>query len=246
MTRLRIVSLNINGGFETSRRQWVLPALREALRSVDADVVLLQEVLGRHAAHARRYRGWPEQPQHEYLADSLWPHHAYGRNAVFAEGHQGNALLSKFKIVQHENRDISVPRHEPRGLLHGVLRLSRASALHVINVHLGLREAHRQQQIAMLCRMIESDIPADAPLIVAGDFNDWRRRGHAALLTAGLHEAFEQGNGLLARTFPVRWPVLPLDRIYLRNACAQRLAVLSGRPWSQLSDHAALVAEIEM
>jgi len=223
----------------------VLPSLREAVRAVDAEVVFLQEVLGEHAGHARRHAAWPQAAQHEYLAETLWPHHAYGRNAVLTEGHQGNALLSKFTIVEYANRDVSVPGHEPRGLLHGVLRLPQGQ-VHAISVHLGLREAHRRQQIALLCRMVESEIPADAPLIVAGDFNDWRKRGHAALQHAGLHEAFEDADGELARTFPARLPLLPLDRIYLRNARARKVGVLSARPWSHLSDHAALFAEIEV
>lgn len=247
MPRIRILSLNANMGFDLSRRRFVLPALREAVRSVGADVVFLQEVLGKHNGHARRHAAWPQIAQHEYLAEALWPHHAYGRNAVLAEGHQGNALLSKFAIVENENRDISIPGHEPRGLLHGLLHLPRGHApVHVINVHLGLREAHRQRQITLLCHMLETEIPAHAPVIVAGDFNDWRARGHAAMKRAGLREAFEETGGRLARTFPARWPVLPLDRIYLRNAHASNIGVLSARPWSHLSDHAALFAEIEV
>ena len=245
MPPIRILSLNANAGFDLSRRRFVLPSLREAVRAVDAEVVFLQEVLGEHAGHARRHAAWPQAAQHEYLAETLWPHHAYGRNAILAEGHQGNALLSRFEIIEHRNHDVSIPGHEPRGLLHGVLRLSDGrTQVHAISVHLGLREAHRQEQIALLCQMLESEIPADAPLIVAGDFNDWRKRGHAALRGAGLREAFEDAEGQLARTFPARFPLLALDRIYLRNARALKVGVLSARPWSHLSDHAALFAEI--
>mgnify|MGYP003296245640 CR=1 FL=1 len=244
---IRILSLNANAGFDLSRRRFVLPALRAAVRTVGADIVFLQEVLGAHAGHARRHAAWPQAAQHEYLAETLWPHHAYGRNAIHAEGHQGNALLSRFTIVHHRNHDVSIAGHEPRGLLHGVLRLPRGRReVHVVCVHLGLREAHRQQQIALLCRLVEDGIPADAPLVVAGDFNDWRGRGHAALQRAGLREAFEQTGGQLARTFPARLPLLPLDRIYLRNARASSVGVLSARPWSHLSDHAALFAEIDL
>ena len=244
---IRILSLNANAGFDISRRRFVLPALREAVRAVGADVVFLQEVLGAHAGHARRYDAWPQAAQHEYLAETLWPHHAYGRNAILPEGHQGNALLSRFTIIEHQNHDVSIPGHEPRGLLHGILRLPRDDReVHVVCVHLGLREAHRQQQIALLCHLVEAGIPADAPLVVAGDFNDWRGRGHAALQRVGLREAFEESDGELPLTFPARLPLLPLDRIYLRNARASSVGVLSARPWSHLSDHAALFAEIDV
>ena len=53
-----------------------------------------------------------------------------------------------------------------------------------------------------------------------------------------------QANGQSARTFPARYPVLQLDRIYVRNARVHSPVVLPRRPWSHLSDHAPLAAEI--
>ena len=67
------------------------------------------------------------------------------------------------------------PASEPRGLLHCVLTLPDGlPALHVMCVHLGLRESHRRHQLARLCETVQQEVPADAPLVVAGDFNDWR------------------------------------------------------------------------
>ena len=246
MARITVLSLNINAGFDLSRRRFLLPALRDAVRGVDAGVVLLQEVLGEHAGHARRHAQWPSQAQYDYLADAFWPHRAYGRNADFAEGHQGNAVLSRFPIAAHGNHDVSIAGHEARGLLHAVIEVPHGSQpLHVVNVHLGLRESHRQWQVARLVEFIESGIPAGSPLVVAGDFNDWRTTGHRLLARCGLQEVFQSTHGRLARSFPARWPVLPVDRIYVRHARARDPRVLSTRPWSHLSDHAPLVATIE-
>jgi endonuclease/exonuclease/phosphatase family metal-dependent hydrolase len=112
-------------------------------------------------------------------------------------------------------------------------------------VHLGLLESHRRQQIKRMCEMIRQDIPRKAPLIVAGDFNDWRGQAHAQLERgAGLHEVFMQAHGQSARTFPARLPVLRLDRIYVRNAEGHAPMVLPRQPWAKLSDHAPLAAEI--
>jgi endonuclease/exonuclease/phosphatase family metal-dependent hydrolase len=98
-----------------------------------------------------------------------------------------------------------------------------------------------------MCRMIQRDIPPDAPLLLAGDFNDWRNRAHRFLADhAGLREVFVSTHGEAARTFPARLPVLQLDRIYLRNATVHTPLVLAGRPWSHLSDHAPLAAEIHL
>jgi endonuclease/exonuclease/phosphatase family metal-dependent hydrolase len=84
-------------------------------------------------------------------------------------------------------------------------------------------------------------------VIAAGDFNDWRRRAHHVLEQgAGMHEVFVQAHGKAARTFPARFPLLPLDRIYVRNAIGHAPVVLPIKPWSHLSDHAPLAAEIEL
>ena len=244
MPSITVLTLNAHMGFNLFNRRFVLPELREAIRAVSADVVFLQEVMGENALHAARVPGWPGA-QYEFLADSLWSEHAYGRNAAYPHGHHGNALLSKFPVLSQRNRDVSVLGHENRGLLHCVLDVpDGAQPLHVICVHLGLREGHRNRQLDLLCEEVGGEVPDGAPLVVAGDFNDWRGRGHPRMRDCGLVEAFEEAHGRLARSFPARRPLLPLDRIYLRNARALQPGVLSLRPWTHLSDHAPLVAGI--
>jgi len=243
-----ILTVNTHKGFGFLNRRFILHELRAAVRSVSADVVFLQEVLGEHELHAAQVPDWPQAPHYEFLADSLWSDFAYGRNAVYPAGHHGNALLSKFAIVQHENHDVSIgSTPEPRGLLHCVLRLpGDGQELHAVCVHLGLRETHRQQQVALLCALIEA-LPVDAPLVVAGDFNDWRLRVHEQLdRRTGLREVFVQAHGEAARTFPARWPLLRLDRVYVRSAAVHTPLVLPRRPWSHLSDHAPLAAQISL
>jgi endonuclease/exonuclease/phosphatase family metal-dependent hydrolase len=111
---------------------------------------------------------------------------------VYPKGHHGNAVMSKFPIVHYQNHDVSIAGPEKRGLLHCVLQVPGfRSEVHVICVHLGLAEAHRQQQLDLLCQITHTEVPADAPLIVAGDFNDWRRRANDILWKeAGLREIF--------------------------------------------------------
>ena len=181
-TSLKVMTVNTHKGFTALNRRFILPELREAVRTVGADVVFLQEVLGTHSRHSRKVDNWPEAPHYEFLADTIWPQFAYGRNAVYPNGHHGNAVLSKFPIVHYQNHDVSITGPEKRGLLHCVLRLpGRTVDVHVICVHLGLAEAHRLQQLELLCHIVRDEVPADAPLIVAGDFNDWRGRAHEIL-----------------------------------------------------------------
>ena len=242
---LRVLSLNVHKGFTPLNRRFMLQELREAVRAVAADLVFLQEVIGSHAEHALRHKNWPAETQYEYLADTLWSDHAYGRNAVYPHGDHGNALLSRYPIRSHRNHDASSGRSEARGFLHCVIDVP-GCVLHAICVHLGLFERERSDQLDQLCRLIERDVPADAPLVVAGDFNDWRKRAHERLSRcAGLRDVFVAATGKVARTFPARWPLLPLDRIYVRNAQASQTRVLAARPWSRLSDHAPLAAELQ-
>ncbi|MEY4564989.1 MAG: hypothetical protein RLZZ618_4266 [Pseudomonadota bacterium] len=242
----KVMTVNTHKGFTALNRKFILPELRDAVRAVSADVVFLQEVQGSHLRHPERVVSWPEAPHYEFLADSIWPQFAYGRNAVYPQGHHGNAVLSKYPIVHYENRDISVSGPERRGLLHVVMQVpGRTQDIHAICVHLSLKESHRRKQLELLCQMIHSEVPDDAPLLIAGDFNDWRRNAHRILeKCAGLHEVFVKANGRSAKTFPARFPVLQLDRIYVRNAKVHAPFVLPRKPWSHLSDHAPLAAEI--
>ena len=150
---LTVMTVNIHKGFNIFNRRFILPELRDAVRKVGADVVFLQEVQGRHHNHSRKFSDWPEAPHYEFLADDIWPQFAYGRNVVYPKGHHGNAIMSKFPIVYDQNHDCSIAGPEKRGLLHCVLRVpGQASEVHVICVHLGLIERHRQQQLGLLDR----------------------------------------------------------------------------------------------
>ena len=86
VSRFTVLTVNTHKGFTALNRRFILPELREAVRSVSADVVFLQEVHGTHEHHPQRYSNWPSMPQYEFLADTLWPQFAYGRNAVYPAG----------------------------------------------------------------------------------------------------------------------------------------------------------------
>lgn len=243
---LTLLTVNTHKGFSAFNRRFMLHELRDAVRQESADIVFMQEVQGSHAGHSERYRDWPQQPHYEFLADSIWSEYAYGRNAVYEHGHHGNALLSKFPILRYQNHDVSIWGPEQRGLLHCVLQVPETlTEIHAVCVHLGLAESHRLKQLHKLCDLVEQEVPADAPLFVAGDFNDWRSRAHDVLRhRIGLKEIFIELQGRSARTFPARLPLLSLDRIYYRNAKAFASRRLSRAPWPHLSDHIALSAEV--
>ena len=243
---LHVATYNIHKGFSFFRRRMVIHDVREHLRQLNADLVFLQEVQGNHDRHARRFHNWPAQPQHEFLADSVWTDFAYGRNAVYDDGHHGNAILSRFPIVRWDNQDISAHRFESRGLLHCEIEVPGwDELLHCICVHLALTAGHRNRQMRLLQTRIEQLVPRAAPLIIAGDFNDWTQNAQQGLARSlGLREAFESMHGHPARSFPAALPLLQLDRIYVRGFNVRDARVHHGHPWARVSDHAALTSTL--
>jgi endonuclease/exonuclease/phosphatase family metal-dependent hydrolase len=248
MRPLRILSYNIHKGLGLGNRSFVLPAIRDALVASQADIVFLQEVVGKHDKHALRFEGWPQLPQHEFLAGAEWPHAAYGKNAMYAHGHHGNAILSRFPIVTAENIDISTNPLESRGILHAVIEVPGSQRhLHCMCVHLNILQRGRDLQIQRLVRRVMQQELHTEPLLVAGDFNDWQERASQQLSqTLGLHEVFERLTGEHALSFPTMYPLLKLDRLYVRSLIPRVATVLNGAPWSGLSDHAPIAAELEL
>ena len=61
MRTLRVATYNIHKGLSIFNRHVVIHAVRDQLRALNADVVFLQEVAGRHDAHARRHGNWPRE-----------------------------------------------------------------------------------------------------------------------------------------------------------------------------------------
>ncbi len=215
---------------------------RELIRKLHADIVFLQEVRGAHARHRRLTLGG----QHEFLADKVWANVAYGQNAIRSSGHHGNAILSKFPITSWENEDISASNIEQRGLLHCEIAIPGWDQhLHCICIHLGLFAFWRSRQLGALNARITRLVPKNAPLIVAGDFNDWRQKaGDILAKQQHLSEVFEVARGRYARSFPALMPLFKLDRIYTRGFHVQHCHVHAGAAFANVSDHAPLSASL--
>ena len=244
---LAVATYNIHKGFSQFNQRMIVHHVRDRLRLMGADVMFLQEVVGSNSRHASRHAQWPSSPQHEFLADQVWTDFAYGKNAIYDEGHHGNAILSRYPIVKWDNEDISTNLIEQRGLLHAEIAVPGwRENLHCVCVHLGLFGAGRRRQVEAVCERIESLVPHGAPLVLAGDFNDWRDKLTDRLNELDVHEVFETVHGRIARSFPARLPILRLDRIYVRGFEVTSAKVHRGNGWARLSDHAALAANLSL
>lgn len=177
--KLRIATYNIHKGVTALRGRPRIHDVRLALHAMNADIVFLQEVQDRNERLAHHHH-YPKGTQLDYLCASGYEHRAYGMNAVYPHGHHGNAILSRLPIRHFQNMDVSDHALEKRGLLHAVAHIGGAGRkgfdLHLVCVHLGLIHRSRVRQTQFLADFVEAEVPANAPLIIAGDFNDWQRR----------------------------------------------------------------------
>lgn len=244
--RLRVLTYNMHKGFCFYSRQYVLNELRAAIREVDADLVFLQEVMGLHPP--KILASMPMESQFEFLADEIWSHFAYGKNAIYSDGHHGNAILSKFPIHDFDNINVSTNALEKRGLLHAQINVDESGKpLHLVCLHLDLLERGRKLQMQSLIENVNRRVPVDSHLIVAGDFNDWAVKFTDPLSEAlGVRESGVEFSGRHAPTFPSWKPFLPLDRMYVRRFRVCDYQVLYGLPWRKMSDHAAVLVELEL
>lgn len=240
-----ILTYNIHKGFSQFNRRMMVHELRERLRQLNPDIVFLQEVQGVHDKHAENHANWPAMPQHEFLAEDIWHAKAYGKNMVYDHGHHGNAILSRFPILHSHNQDVTHIQFEKRGLLHCRIELPSGQTAHCVCVHLSLFGYSRRRQMDALASYLDHLGQPDAPLIVAGDFNDWRNQaGDHLSRRLGMQEVFSSTGGVPVRSFPAAMPMFRLDRIYIRGFQVTRSEVHHGHPWSSLSDHAALSAHL--
>jgi len=199
---IRVVSYNIHKGRSASGKRESLADLRLGLYGLSPDLLFLQEVQGRNQLQGSL------DAQHESLAAALRMHTAYGCNVVRQHTDHGNALLSRFPILQYENQDISDHRLEQRGLLHAVIQVD-GRPVHCIVVHLGLFNNGRVRQIQALLDRIKRIVPADEPLLIAGDFNDWNNRlAPIFVQQLNLYEVFSfSPQGQVDHRFRLRRPI---------------------------------------
>jgi len=247
--RLRVATYNIHKGVRGvgPGKRLEIHNLGLGIEALGADLVCLQEVRLYHHREAARFDhthfGWPEVGQAEFLAPAGYEV-AYRTNAVTRHGEHGNALLSRWPIGDVGHHDVSDHRFEQRGLLH-VPVVWRDTELHVVVAHLGLIHASRVRQVERLAAYIAAEVPAGAPMLVAGDFNDWGEKLDGPMTGIGLTRA-RHGPERTQRTFPSLAPVFALDRVYTRGLRCVAAAVPRGVSWARMSDHLPLVVDLSL
>lgn len=245
---LTVTSYNIHKGMSPLNRSVKMDGIASALQQLGSDIICLQEVQGQNLKREIQFNEFPEQAQHEWFGEYLDYQHSYGKNSEYQHGHHGNAVLSHYPLDPQHNLNVSVNKLEKRGVLHCEIQPTGWNTpVVVLCAHLNLLEGGREKQYRAIQEYVDNSIDPKQPLILAGDFNDWKKQSCDKLANElGMSEAFISVHDKLSPTFPARMPVLSLDRIYVRNLRVKRAWVHTGKPWDKLSDHLPISAEVEL
>ena len=243
---ITIATYNMHKGMSALNRQVQLSRMAQALDSLRPDVLFLQEVQGEHLKRQQKLLDFPKAPHYDILGDELDYYTSYGQNAIYKEKHHGNAILSRLPIDTRHNLNITVNKLEKRGVLHCEIQPEDwPYPLICLCAHLNLREPDRLRQYNAIFEYVSKHVDPLSPLVIAGDFNDWR---HKSCLNLGqalnLEEVFVGNGNKRPKTFPSRMPLLSLDRIYTRNLAVLDARVHNDKQWQYLSDHLPLSAKI--
>lgn len=211
-----------------SDRRFAPERIIEVLKELNADIIALQEVESRVAT------GFDTLGR---LANALGMHAIAGPTLQCRGAHYGNALLTRLDILNRRSIDISVSGCEPRGAIEARLRCD-GRVFCVVATHLGLRPSERRQQVQQLLNLFRPELQGPAALL--GDINEWYLWGRPL---RWLHLYFK--NTAAPRTFPARWPVFALDRIWIRPHAALARLEAHVSPASRVaSDHLPVKAHI--
>lgn len=204
--------------------------IAQVLREIDADVVALQEV--------------DSQPGHEldilaFLAEQTGSRQIPGITMLRSDTHYGNAVLTRLPILAIRRHDLSVTGREPRGAIDVDLDC-QGRRVQLVATHLGLRPSERRYQVRQLLPVFAE--AGNDVVLLAGDLNEWFLWGRPLRM---LQQQFPDTPH--RRTFPARFPLLTLDRIwvYPRDRLAS-LQVHTSKLARIASDHLPLVATINI
>ena len=226
---ITIASYNVHKGVGTDRRRDVRRTAA-VIAEIGAEIIALQEVDRRHGDRA----GLLEL---EALHLNLRLVHQPVPGAGLSHGFHGNLLLVRDGAVEAVHH-IALPGLEPRGAVITDLRV-RGSNLRVIAAHFGLLPSSRRLQARAILDLIAGLVPR--PTVLMGDLNEWRTGPESSLAPLIAHF----GPAPIVRSFPARYPVLPLDRIMAGTGGALAGLEVHDTPLARhASDHLPIKARL--
>lgn len=225
-----MASYNVHGGVGTDGH-FRPERIAEVIGELGADVIGLQEV------HLGNGRFNMLDPIREATGMEIVSGRTFTRPV---HGDFGNALLTRHGVVSREMLDLGVDGREPRGALDVVLQCD--FPLRVVATHLGLRPWERREQVAkLLAALAKGEASGESmTTVLLGDINEWFLWGRPL---RWLHAHFRSLPP--RRTFPSRWPMFALDRIWVKPLQLVRRIQAHRSPLARLaSDHLPLIVDV--
>lgn len=213
-----------------------LSVLEREVWQAGGDALILQEA----DAEARPQAGVLEVAEVERITGLR---HVHGARATRltdeSHGFLGVVVYLREGIAVEDMRLLDLPGVCPRGAV--VLDLSvGGQAVTLAATHLSLSQGLRAVQMRTLRQHLGRF--AERPLILCGDLNEWRPWGGFALSRRVLGREMR---GPALPSFPVRRPVLPLDRVLVSAPLSVAHAEVRNGPGIRVaSDHRPLRAEV--
>jgi endonuclease/exonuclease/phosphatase family metal-dependent hydrolase len=239
--KLRMLSYNIHKCIGGVDRRYDPQRVADVINHQHADVLLLQEV-DHDAPRSNRDRQVDVLGELVGMRYRSW----FPNVDVRGGGCYGNAILSRYPIVEARNIDLSIRFKKKRSALHGVIRVRHDDidrTVHVYNMHLGLARFERRIQLR---RFLDSHpfqtLHHETPVVVGGDLNDVYGGLGELLRPAGF-----RGVERRPLTFPAWGPVRALDAIFVRGRLDfVRLARCESELARRASDHRPLIADVRL
>jgi endonuclease/exonuclease/phosphatase family metal-dependent hydrolase len=204
----------------------------EVIHELDTPLVGLQEV-------ESLVQGAPREQQLLDIVLATGLRAIPGPTMVRPDADYGNALLTRDVPLAIRRHDFTVPGREPRGAVDVDLAIG-GHTVRVVVTHLGLRASERRWQVRRLLDVLSLGPPN--PTLLLADLNEWSAWGRSV---QWLNRRF--GRTPACGTFPARWPLFALDRIWV-SAPAGVVSIRTHRTPTALlaSDHLPLVAHVEL
>ena len=226
---VRLMTWNIHGAVGRNPR-FDLGRVVGLVRRHAPDIVALQEV------DSRRSRAAGVDDPFDILEQALGTHGARAHALTSVDGHYGQVLISRWPMTHTHIHDLSYPEREPRRAICSEIE-TPAGPLRVIATHLGLSLHERRSQANALLELIGV---VRMTTVALGDFNDWFWAGSVRKSLAGVLPGYTRH-----ATFPSRWPLFQLDRIYVWPGPAL-VGSHSDRDARAISDHLPVITDIRV
>lgn len=227
---MRILTYNIHSAIGTDGRRDYARIAR-LLEKHEIDIALIQEMDTRPK---RRHSA----VDISVLAGGRFPFIAEGPTISSSLGWYGNAVLSRYPLQGTRIIDVSHAGREPRNIIETFAQTPRGP-LHILNTHKGLKAVERGYQLRKLGEILARK--SDVPLVVGGDLNEW----HSASVALRKLEEYVVPVKCGA-TFPTRFPMFALDRMWCRpEGLLTGARVLKTKETRVFSDHYPLIAEVD-